>query len=241
MKAMVFAAGFGKRLGALTQNNPKPLIDINGKAMLERVIENLKAAGVDEVVINTHYLPEKIKDYVAARNNFGIKVSLIYEPEILGTGGGLKNAEQYFRDSQDIIVHNADVYCDLNLKRMLLVHRSSGAAATLAVMDRKTSRYLVFNDRSEMIGWENPEENKSDLVSSAAGSRLAFSGIQIVSRTFFDFLRGEQGEFSIIRGYLNAIKAGQKVLGHRIDDTFWIDVGTESSLHALREKLARAN
>lgn len=238
---MIFAAGFGKRLGALSQDNPKPLMDINGKAILEIVVDNLKAAGVDEIVVNTHYLPEKIRDYAARRNNFGIKLHFIFEPQILGTGGGLKNAEAHFADCDEFFVHNADVYCELNLKKMLLAHKGSGAAATLAVMDRKTSRYLVFNDDSALIGWENPDENKSDIINDPSkGKRLAFSGIQIVSKSFFNFIRDETGQFSIIRGYMNAAKSGQKILGHRIDESFWIDIGTESQLFALRDRLARA-
>lgn len=239
MRAMIFAAGFGKRLGALSASLPKPLVDVNGKAIIELVVENLKRAGVDELVINLHYLSDKIKEYFKTKANFGLKVTFLYEPEILGTGGGLKNAEKQLIDGGPFIVHNADVYCDADLSKLVTAHKNSQALATLAVMERKSSRYLVFDENDCLAGWENPEENLSNILNpDNSGQRLAFSGIQVLSPELFEFLRPETGQFSIIRAYMNAAKAGKKIMAHRIDNNHWVDIGTPQTLEALRVKLS---
>lgn len=239
MKAMVFAAGFGTRLAAVTQGTPKCLVEVAGVTMLERVVEHLKSHGVDEVVINLHYLGEQIKRAVAAQDNFGITVHFSEELEILGTGGGLKKAERFFEKEECFFVHNSDVYSELPLGALVAQHRASNAVATLAVMDRPTDRALLFDAAGELLGYENNKVGERVMVrEESAAQALGFSGIQVCSPRIFDHMRAETGQFSTIRAFMNAAKAGASVQAYRMEGAYWIDMGTPDRLEELRRYLA---
>ena len=115
MKAMILAAGFGKRLGELTKRKPKPLLEVKGKPLIDYHIEKLIFAGFKTIAINTHYLGAQISDHVI--NNFGqkIEIHISHENQILGTGGGIKKAVSSFGD-EDIVVINSDIYSDLDYR-----------------------------------------------------------------------------------------------------------------------------
>ncbi len=235
---MILAAGFGKRLGELTKETPKCLIEVGGKTMLEHVIEKLKSAHVTSLVINLHHLSEKVRSYCKSKNNFGLHIDFTLEQEILGTGGGVKIAETYLSENESFYVYNADVYSEIDLLEMARLHKKEKAISTLAVMKRDTSRYLLFGKDETLKGWENPKENKSNLIGTDKNlDRLAFTGIQIVSREIFSYMRDEKTPFSIITSYINAAMASKKVLGFRADNSFWIDVGTPETLKSLRDRL----
>ncbi len=237
MKAMILAAGLGTRLGVLTRDIPKCLVEVAGKPMIVHVVEHLRAAGVTTIVINLHYLADKVRDYFA-QHNFGVAIEFIYEPEILGTGGAIKNARKLLQDEPDFIVYNTDVYSDLDLGKFVEAHRSRNALVTLAVMDRPTSRPLLFDPTGQLVGWESGE-NKDQPTSAGPVERLNFSGIQIISSGFFNYLEVEQGAFSSIRPFLAAAKAGQRVFAFRIDASYWIDMGTPEKLEELRHKVGQ--
>ena len=115
MKAMILAAGFGKRLGHLTQSTPKPLIKVKGQPLIKYHISKLLAADYSQIVINTHYLSDEIINYV--KNEFDNDPRIIFsiEKEILGTGGGIKKALHHF-GNDDFLVLNSDIYSDLDYK-----------------------------------------------------------------------------------------------------------------------------
>jgi NDP-sugar pyrophosphorylase family protein len=236
MKAMVLAAGLGTRLREITKTKPKCLVEAGGKTMLQHVLERLRGAGVSEVVINLHYLGDQIESYLQMRDNFGLKIQFSREAELLGTGGGLKNAAALLGNDSDFFLYNADIYCELDLEAMLDAHRRSGVLATLAVMDRKTSRYLLFDAGNRLAGWHNPDVGESKLITGAtleSCSNLAFSGIHVISPEFFAYMQEDTGSFSIIRSYLRAAERGRAVEAYRIDDSFWVDVGTPEKLAEL--------
>ena len=113
MKSMILAAGYGKRLGNLTKDTPKPLIEVKGKALIDFHIEKLIAIGCKKIVINVHYLAEKIINHVSAKYIDAIDIVFSHEENILGTGGGIKNAVKHF-DQDDFLVINSDIYSDLD-------------------------------------------------------------------------------------------------------------------------------
>lgn len=155
---------------------------------------------------------------------------------MLGTGGGLKKASGYFSDGADFFLYNADIYCDLDLRAMLESHRKRSALATLGVMDRKTSRYLVFDNDGRLLGWNNPDSQENRLIGNASissGVNLAFSGIHVISPRLFSFMDEDDGSFSIIRSYVRAAEAGELIGAFRIDKNFWVDVGTPEKLSEL--------
>lgn len=237
MKAMILAAGWGSRLGELTKHTPKCLIDVGGKPMLQHIIERLKSSGVNSVVINLFHLGEQIREFIA-RNNFGIEVAFSPEPELLGTGGGIKHAKALLEDAPFFIVHNSDVYSDLAINELVAQHQRSKALATLAVMDRPSNRPLVFDSNGLLCGWENIERGTGEVFGpDPVPIQLAFSGIQVVSKEIFNYMEDEKGEFSSITTYLKAAQAQKKIQAYRMDSAYWLDMGTPSKLAELRQLL----
>lgn len=115
MKAMILAAGFGKRLGHLTQSTPKPLIKVKGQPLIKYHLSKLLAADYSQIVINTHYLSDEIINYVENEFNNDPRIIFSIEKEILGTGGGIKKALHHF-GNDDFLVLNSDIYSDLDYK-----------------------------------------------------------------------------------------------------------------------------
>lgn len=240
MKAMILAAGLGSRLGALTKSKPKCLMEAGGQTLLAHVITKLKAAGVNEFIINTHYLAPQVEAYLEEQNHFDVSITLVYETDLLDTGGGLKNAQQYFAQESAFILHNADIYCELDIARMLQVHQDQGAIATLAVQDRTSSRKLLFSNE-RLVGLEKRGSTELFLPKLEAVDSfipLGFNGIHILSPKVFEYFDQEQQVFSIIDTYKRAAAAGAFIGAHRIDDDYWVDIGTPEKLQSLQERLS---
>ncbi|MCO6430058.1 MAG: nucleotidyltransferase family protein [Deltaproteobacteria bacterium] len=239
MKAMILAAGYGSRLGDLTKGTPKCLLTINGKTLIEYVIDNLKTAGVGSIVVNLHHLADQVTSYFKAKNNFGLEVNFSYEEKILGTGGGLKAAAAHFSREECFIMHNADVYSEVDLKTMSSSHLQNGAVATLAVLNRSNERHLIFTGEGELCGWKNKEREQWAAADNQKHTlqRLSFAGIQILSPKILESMMDQTGEFSIISTYLKAAESGYKVMAYPIDGSYWLDVGKPETLRELQEKL----
>jgi NDP-sugar pyrophosphorylase family protein len=231
MKALVFAAGLGTRLRPLTDGLPKALIDINGVPMLELVIRRLAAAGVTELVVNTHHFHEKIAAFLEARKNFGLKISLSREEAFpLETGGGLRKAAPLLAGPEPFLAYNSDVYSTMDLRALYAAHKASGALATLAVRDRASGRKLLFDAAMNLKGREG------ELP--AAGLRpLAFSGIQVLSPAILEKIT-EEGVFSITAVYLRLAAAGGSVKGVEDTSPFWCDIGDQDRLASVRGRAA---
>ncbi len=241
MKAMVLAAGLGTRLRPLTNDRPKALVEIGGRTLLEITLSRLRSFGVCDVIINVHHFAEMIVDYLRAHDNFGIHIEISREEALLDTGGGLKKAAYFFAGNsralaEPFILHNVDVISTIDLQRLLQAHVENGALATLVVQDRKTSRYLLFDDRLELCGRRSESDHKVEIA--RAGSRmqpLAFCGIHVISPRLFD-LMSEEGAFSIIATYLRLAAAGEKIRGFRADEYSWRDLGTAESVRKAAEE-----
>lgn len=231
MKAMVFAAGVGSRLGELTKATPKCLMQAGGKTMLEHVIDHLKAVGVTEVAINLHHHPEQIRQLVAQKNSFGLRIVFSEEQELLNTGGGLKNLRSFFEEEERFIVHNSDVYCTHSLALLLDAHRNRRALATLAVMKRSSKRGLFFDSEMRLVGWTEEKMPVPDTM-----QLRAFSGISVCSGEIFQFM-DERPSFSILEPLLRASRATHRVFGDEIGASTWIDVGTPEQLAVLQKRL----
>jgi MurNAc alpha-1-phosphate uridylyltransferase len=236
MKAMVFAAGFGTRLGELTKSTPKCLVPLgNDLTMLDHVISRLIDAKVTSVVINIHHLGDQIKEHVAKRHNFGIDIQFSNEDIILGTGGGLKKARWFF-DDKPFILHNSDVFSSINLSKMVEAHKSSNALATLAVMDRPTKRPLLMDDSNKLVGFGSG--TRAEKISKVTGTikEVGFCGVQVIDPKYFLFLDKFDGEFSTIPAFFAAAKNGELVQGFKVDSrTQWIDMGTPDDLEKVRK------
>lgn len=232
MKAMIFAAGVGSRLGNLTRDTPKCLMSLGNETILEHVIGRLKFAGVTSLVINVHHHAEQIVSFLEARDNLGLPIHFSHEERLLDTGGGLKKVATHFEGEAAFLIHNADVFFAGDLATLVKTHLSRGAVATLAVMQRPSKRGLYFSGDKRLVGWTQegaPPPVNADL--------FGFCGISVASGDLFSFME-KNDTFSIIQPFLTASRATQRVFAEVITDTEWIDVGTPEQLHALRNKLA---
>ena len=230
MKAMVLAAGLGTRLRPLTNDRPKALVELNGRSLLQITLERLKSFGIREVIVNAHHFADHLIDHLAANHNFGMQIAISREDVLLDTGGGLKQASWFLKDSVDpFILHNVDVISNIDFTRMLAFHNSNSALATLAVQPRESSRYLLFDYDNELVG----RRIKNSLPEIARPSEhlhpFAFCGIHIISPRLLDLIT-EDGIFSIIPPYLRLSAAGEKIVAFRADDFYWRDLGTPEHL-----------
>src|ERR1700682_4039622 len=187
MKAMVVAPGLGTRLRPLTDNRPKALVEVAGRTLLEITLARLRTFGIGEVILNVHYFADMILEYLQKNDNFGMHVEISREEVLLDTGGGLKKAAYFFsEESEPFILHNVDVISTIDLARMMQFHTEGQALATLAVQDRKTSRYLLFDEAGQLRGRRSGRDEKAEFVqSSKQVQALAFSGIHVFLLAFF--------------------------------------------------------
>ncbi len=234
MKAMIFAAGRGTRLKPLTDSRPKALVEVGGVALLELAVRRLIAAGVNEVVINLHHHGEQIPAFMEKHGRFGLRrVEYSAEPELLDTGGGLKEAAWFFDDGRPFLVHNVDVLSDIDLRALLAEHQQTGALATLAALPRPTARPLFFDSANRLIGRRSPTTGDT-FVRAPRGEAVAlgFCGIQVVSPALFPKMT-ESGIFPIVTCYLRLAGENEPVNAFRADGARWRDCGRPEDLRPL--------
>jgi len=231
MKAMILAAGLGTRLQPLTDNRPKALVEIGGRTLLEITLSRLRAFGIREVIINVHHFAGMILDYLKTNDNFGMRIEVSREEVLLDTGGGLKKAAYFFledsnRSEQPFLVHNVDVISTIDLQRMVQFHTEHQALATLAVQDRETSRYLLFDEQLQLCGRRSGHDQDPEFVRpSRHAQALGFCGVHVISPRLFALMMEEEGVFSIITSYLNLAARGEKIVAFRADEYYWLDLG----------------
>jgi NDP-sugar pyrophosphorylase family protein len=247
MKAMILAAGLGTRLRPLTDDRPKALVTVGGRTLLEITILRLRSFGVREVIVNVHHFSGMIVDFLKANNDFGMKVEVSLEEELLDTGGGLKKAAHFFGGGleEPFILHNVDILSSIDLAEMARFHRERGALATLAVQERASSRLLLFDEFGQLCGRRAVRDGEAiDPRSQNRDWRhpppfvLAFSGIHVLSPKIFSKLE-EEGAFSIISSYLRLAVQGEKIVAFRADKSYWRDLGKPESIRQAEEEIAR--
>lgn len=228
MKAMIFAAGLGTRLKPLTDSLPKALVPIAGRPLLEHVILKLKTAGFDEIIVNVHHFPDQIIDFLKANDNFGIRIEVSDERELLlDTGGGIRKAAWFFDDGKPFLVHNVDILSNVNLNELYNQHLRTNSLATLVVSQRDTFRYLLFDDNLRLSGWINEKTGETKpvgLQNAEQYNKLAFSGIQMLSPDVFNLMENFQPQFPIMDFYLS--NAESKTISGFVPQNYsMLDVG----------------
>jgi NDP-sugar pyrophosphorylase family protein len=239
---MVLAAGLGTRLRPLTDSRPKALVEVGGRTMLEITLSRLRGFGIRDVIVNAHHFADRLVDYLRSQSNFGMNVEVSHEDVLLDTGGGLKKAAHFFAGSNDpFLLHNVDVISTIDFGEMLAHHREQNALATLAVQDRPSSRYLLFDEHLHLCGRRAKGQSADEIVRpSASLTPLAFSGIHIISPEIFDLMT-EDGAFSIIQPYLRLAGDGKRIVGVPADEYYWRDLGKLESIRQAEEDLQANN
>ena len=207
--------------------------------MLELTLARLRSFGISEVIINTHHFADMVAEFLRAHQNFGMRIEISHEERLLDTGGGIKKAAHFFTGSDEpFLVHNVDVLSTIDFRLMLQFHRDHAALATLAVQDRPTSRYLLFDGKAQLCGRRAGLTGKSELVRPVEEEHaLAFSGIHILSPRIFSLIR-EEGAFSVIPMYLRLASQNESLCGFRADQFYWRDLGRLEHITAASQEIA---
>jgi NDP-sugar pyrophosphorylase family protein len=241
---MVLAAGLGTRLRPLTNDRPKALVELGGRTLLEIALTRLASFGVREVIINVHHFADLVIQYLKDKENFGLQVEISREELLLDTGGGLKKAGWFFlqdpnRLDEPFLLHNVDVVSTIDFQHLLGFHKENHALATLAVQERESSRYLLFDEQGELSGRRIGRDQEPELVSWKPNQQaLAFSGIHMISPRLLPQMT-EEGVFSIIATYLRLAGQGEKILAFRADEYYWRDLGKIDDLRQAGQDLTQ--
>ena len=236
MKALLLAAGLGTRLRPFTLHHPKALAMVNGKSLLQRNVEYLQQHGITEVIVNVHHFADQIIQTIDINKGWGSNISISDETDaVLETGGGLQKAAWYFEKEESFVVMNVDMLTTLPLTKMIQQHEANKPLATLAITDRTSSRYLLFDTNNKLCGWRNTttlEEKGAVLVytepQKQALAAKAFSGIHVINTQIFNLIE-QQGKFSLIDVYMS-LCGSQTIEGFNHSDSLLIDVGRPESI-----------
>lgn len=238
MKAMIFAAGLGTRLGTATKNMPKALVKVGDFTLLEIAIERLQKAGFHEIIINIHHYAEQIINFV---NNYKGEAKLFLSDErekLLDTGGGLFKASRFFKKENAFLVYNVDILCTIDLQKLMDTHLKNKSLATLVVRPRETSRYLLFDQKNNLCGWTHTQTGERIISRPCENPRkFAFSGIHIISPAIFKHYNcPPNSKFSTTEMYLELSK-NHSIQCYIDEQSKWLDVGKPDTLKEAEENL----
>ena len=225
MKAMILAAGLGTRLRPLTDNRPKALMPVVNRPMIERIVEYLKRFGTEGIVVNAYHHYKQIIDYLDGGKPFGLKIDVRVEPEILGTGGGIKNTEGFWDDDPFIVI-NSDILTDIDLDTAYEAHRESKGLVTLILHDHEPYNQIRIDNSGKI----------TDITPDNEPGCLAFTGIHIMSPELLSHIP-EEGFSNIIDCYLTLIRSGKEIRYHISKGHYWSDMGTVNSYKQVNKDL----
>lgn len=230
MKAMIFSAGLGTRFKPWTDKHPKALAVIHKKTLLQRNIEYLQQFDITDVVINVHHFPDQVIKAIEKNKGWGSNIMISDESDVLlDTGGGLMKAKELLSGDEAFLTINADILTELNIKHFLSFHQQQNSLISLAVMNRKTSRYLLFNKYDRLIGWRNTTTGEEKMVIHAKDIfEKAYSGIALFEQEVFDLVN-RTGKFSLIDMYLDLAEEN-KIAGYDHTGDRFVDVGKPEGL-----------
>ena len=230
MKAFILAAGIGSRLKPLTDDIPKALVKVNGKPMIEHLLEKLSKWGINKFMVNVHHHSNKLIDYLNSKIKQGFDIEISDESDILlDTGGAIVKAKSFFEGNENILIHNVDIMSDIDFAELEKFHKSNNCIVSLCCTERDSSRKLLFNN-DILCGWHNLKTNeyKWSKNPDLFAEELAYSGIYLASPEFVEKIN-QKGKFSIIDTFLS-IAADNKVMDFRHKADNWFDLGTREKI-----------
>jgi len=226
---MILAAGLGTRLEPLTLVRPKPLVPVVDKSLIRHLAEGLQKAGVTELVDNTHHLADQVRREVEA-DDWPLPTSLSHEPAILGTGGALWRARDLLGEGPFLVV-NGDIYTDLDFAAVYDAHLVHRPLATMVLRDEAEFNAVVLSG-DRVLGF-SPEQ--AGGPASPPGRTWAYSGVQVVEPSVFDWLPA--GFSHILDVYWAAMAAGESVAGYLDETSFWDEAGDRGRYLNLHRRL----
>jgi aminoglycoside/choline kinase family phosphotransferase/dTDP-glucose pyrophosphorylase len=226
MKALILAAGLGTRLRPYTDHTPKPLFSIQGRPLLDIMIFKLIVAGCKAVIINTHHRHAQIEAFIA-QQTYPIPIQTRYEPDILGTGGAIKNVADFW-NHRPFMVINADIVTTIDFKQVYDFHRQHSHPATLVLADDPEFNSVAC----DADGFVTDFHHLSDAAVRPSDAALTFTGIQVLDPEILDFISVEAPSSSI-EAYARMMAKGKKIKAYISENSYWKDIG-----NAERYKLA---
>lgn len=233
MKAMIFAAGLGTRLGKITESIPKALVMINGKTMLQIAVERCTLYGFDDIIVNVHHFADMMMQEIDSLISKGFKITVSDERKrLLETGGGLFNARKFF-GKEPFLIHNVDIISDLDIGAMFNYHFEKKGLATLAVRNRPATRVYLIDKSGRIRGWYNRTTGEEILtgIPKENLSEIAFSSIHILEPDIFNYMH--DGVYSLTSLYLE-LAHDHEIFTYRDDSGFWADIGTPENLELVQ-------
>lgn len=232
--AMLLAAGLGTRLKTLTQDKPKALVEIAGKTLLQRNIENLIQNGFRTIVVNIHHFGDQVIRFL---DTHPFEADIFISDErgaLMDTGGGIIQALPFFHDTPAVLVHNVDILSDIPLRDYYQRFKASDDDAWLLTQDRATTRKLLFDTQNLLIGWKQLQESQYKWVKEPTDNykKLAFNGIHIFKPTLFASCPYQR--YSIIDLYLQAAK-NHPIRSVEIHPGFWFDIGKIEQFQSIND------
>ena len=227
-QAFVLAAGLGTRLRPLTDELPKPLVPIFQKPLITFALDHLIAAGIRRFVVNTHRLPHLFERQFSEKNYRGRPLDLVNEPELLETGGGIKNAEPLLREG-DFLTYSGDILTDIPLSSLIEEHFRAGNDVTLALRETGFKPSIAFLDgRIVDIG------ERFGILGDYDFANIAIWGRKI-------FQRIPQRKISFIPVLLDWIKEGGKIGGVVLNEGKWLNIGSSTQYVEAHRMIASEN
>jgi len=232
IRGMILAAGMGTRLDPYTRHQPKALLRVGRYTLLEQAVKKLISHGITRIVVNVHHHAQQVREYIDREGGFGVDMEISGEEDrLLDTGGGIFHAASFLSRAQHCVVYNVDVVSNIDLDRMIEKHRASGALVTLAVRERKSSRYLLFDENGRLRAWK--DDGTGEIKGNDTRNRrlvpLAFSGIHVLSTEIFNLYTADEPSFPIIPVYLELAQT-HPVLAYPHNGDVWMDVGKPSRI-----------
>lgn len=239
MKAVIIAGGLGTRLRPLTYNIPKPIVPVVDVPFIVHQIELLKQHGIDEIIVNLHYLPNAIKDALGNGKQFGVKLYFSLEKEPLGTAGAVKNAEEYFRNDPDpLVVFNGDVLTDINITKLIDYHREKRSKATIALtpVDDPTAYGLVLMDKDGRVT-EFLEKPSFERIEGLKQTEIN-AGIYILDPQVFKRVPKDERYMFEHHLFPGLLRDGEPVYGFT-SEHYWLDIGNDRKYRMAHEAILR--
>src|SRR3989338_4444149 len=234
MKAIIIAGGLGTRLRPLTYNTPKPIVPVANRALVIHQIEHLVCHGIDEIILNLHYLPDEIKKLLNDGKQWGIKINYSIEREPLRTAGAVKNAEQFF-DNGPMVIFNGDILTGLNISKLVNYHREKKADISFALteVEDPTPFGLIFTDEAGRVTrfLEKPSWDMVTVKTINAGTYI------VDPKIFKEVPKGRP--YSFERQLFPALlENGVPMFGY-LSDAYWIDIGNPRKYKEAHQAILR--
>ena len=241
MQAMILAAGYGTRLWPLTVDRTKPAIPVLGKPLVGYVAEYLAGHGVDEVIVNLHHRPESVRKALGDGSRFGVKLTYVEEPIILGTSGALDNARHLLGDETFVVV-NGKIVTNIDLTDAIKTHRKTAALATLVLLPNAArERFSVVETRDGLVtGFGGMPSADAGADANASKPPQMFTGIHILEPRIFDYIPHGVFSHSTTDVYPQAMAKGERIAAH-VAQGMWYELSTiprylEISLRLLAQE-----